>query len=376
MRVGLGFTGAQGSRLGGKSNGIATYSEALLGALRTEFPRDQFCEVTFSLGNQRLRDPLRRAEIVSLQSVFAGRRYIPDALFGTKMDLFHALDHQIPAMTVPVVATVHDACPLSMPHLVPGRFRALKNILYARKCRMADQIVAVSEYSADEISRFIGIDRKKIHVIYEGIAPHIEKEAKAGKNWDVIRQRHGLNRRYVAYCGSITRRKNIVRLIKAFHALPQSLRKEYQLVLIGGTFGGALGEEVARVIAEAEADGDVRWLGRLPDEDMARVLHHAELFAFPSLHEGFGLPIVEAFRLGVPVVTSQVTAMPEISGGASALVDPESVKSISDALCMLLSDSNARSELSALGMRRAGDFSWINCANETAQVYNFALSAT
>lgn len=372
MRIGLGVTALVDHRLAGLRGGISAYSECLVRSLRVSFPQHAFSEVAFASGREWLWNPLRHHATTVLSNILGGR-HSSEEVFGQRFDLFHALDHKVPALTEPVVATIHDAKFLSMPQLTSAGFQGMKRRLFARKCRIANQIIAVSNYTADEISSHIGIDRERISVVYEGVAEHVIAESHKHHDWDRLAQSHGLRRGYILFCGRIARTKNLLRLIEAYSNLPQELRREHPLVLMGSVTAHEGGREIAARIRETERGGDVRWLGALADEDMARVLHHAEAFVFPSLHEGFGLPVLEAMHLGIPVLTSNTSALPEIAGSAALYVDPMSVREITTGIRALLEDASLRGRLSDEGRRRAKQFSWKRCAEETVAVYERTL---
>lgn len=374
MRVGLGVTALRINRRAGRRDGIGTYSEALTAALSEQFPQHDFCEAVFDTSRAWLHRPIQKYEICAASSAFLGLRYRPEQIFGAGFDLFHALDHHIPRLTIPVVATLHDAGPLSNPELWPGRFRYIKNLLYSAKCRFPSRVIAVSKYTADEIVRYAGVKSGAIDVIYEGVGEHVIRESMTTLDWPQMKELYGLRPGFVAYCGSISRKKNIARLLVAHEALPMKLRQEHPLVLIGGIPAKEQMQSVVDAIRTGERVGTVRWLGLLPDAEMARVLHHCEVFAFPSLHEGFGLPVVEAFQLGLPVLTSNVASLPEIAGDSAVLVDPRNSEAVSRGLELLLRDKVLRRELADRGTLRARSFSWEKCAKLTLEAYERVLA--
>jgi glycosyltransferase involved in cell wall biosynthesis len=341
-----------------------------LSALRATGGQHEFIETAFSDADRQSRNPFRRYNTSLALSLVGNYRHKPTHLFGHDFHLFHALDHYIPALQVPVVATVHDALWFSNPQYLPRRFRKLKAFLFRRKCLLADQVITVSQFSAHEIIRYLGIDERRLTVIYEGVAPHILREAELPPRWNALEQDFRLRPGYVVFCGAISPKKNIDRLLDAYLDLPAKLRREHQLVLIGDEYSTGVGGDTPRRLRDLEREGIVRWLGRQEAPDMARVLRHATLFAFPSLHEGFGLPVVEAFHLGLPVLTSNRAALPEIAGNAALTVDPEDVADIARGLHALLSDERARAELSEKARARAALFDWRRCAKETLRVYS------
>ena len=374
MHIGLGMTALYKNVCAGRRDGIGTYSAALARRLRGEFPQHSFSDAMFSTSRQWLRQPLRKYEISAVGSAIFDRRYRPQQLFGREFDLFHALDHNIPRMTIPVVATIHDAGPLSNPHLWPRRLRYWKNLLYAAKCRFPARVIAVSKFTADELVRYAGLDPGNIDVIYEGVGDYIVEESRQSLDWQLMAKRYGLEPGFVAYCGSISQKKNIGRLLQAHRDLPAHMQNEHPLVLIGGVPAKEEMHEEVAAIRERERIGVVKWMGSLPDAEAAKVLHHAAVFVFPSLHEGFGLPVVEAFQLGVPVLTSNAGSLPEIVGTCADLVDPLDHRTIAKKLEALLRDDSRRGELVEQGRSRAALFSWEKCARLTFEVYERVAS--
>ncbi len=374
MRVGLGITALRINLKAGRRDGIGTYCLALTRSLQKQFPEREFCEVAFNISRGWLLHPVQKYEICAATSALLGVRYQAGRLFGTDFDVFHALDHHIPNLTTPVIATLHDAGPLSNPELWPGGFRYLKNLMYAAKCRFPRRVIAVSKYTADEVVRYAGVESGNVDVIYEGVGDHILAESRAPLDWGQMKEMYGLRPGFIAYCGSISKKKNIANLLAAHEALPGKLQAEHPLVLIGGIPAKEQMHDVVAAIRVGERRGTVKWLGSLPDSEMARILHHSEVFAFPSLHEGFGLPVVEAFQLGIPVLTSNVASLPEIAGDSAVLVDPRDCRVLSRELERLLGDRVLRGELSERGKARAAMFSWQKCAKLTVEAYERVLA--
>lgn len=374
MRIGLGVTALRRSQNAGSRDGISSYSAALRSEMHRLFPNHSFVDATFCTASNSPRNLLRRYEVSALTSAVVRAKYSSETLFSESYDLFHAMDHFIPKMRIPVVATIHDVGPLSHPHLWPQNFRYWKNLLFAAKCRFPARIVAVSQFTADEVSRCVGVSRNEIEVIYEGVGDYVIKESQNELDWRSLHERYSLKPGYVVYCGSLAKKKNIAALIRAHEAMPLVMRRRHPLVLIGGVPAKERVPGVLAAIERGQIDGCVKWLGTLLDEESAKIVHHSDLLAFPSLHEGFGLPVVEAFQLGIPVITSNVGALPEISGGAAVLINPLDIGELSRTLQKLLEDNVWRGELAARGRERATDFRWEKCAKLTFEVYERALS--
>jgi glycosyltransferase involved in cell wall biosynthesis len=277
-------------------------------------------------------------------------------------DIFHASALvRRPPRRPRLTATVHDMTCWLLPELHPAANlradRAFSEIL-----RRAHRLIAVSECTRQDLVRVLGIRPEKIAVIHSGIAgPFFAPAATATA---AARARYGLKRPFVLFVGTIEPRKNIDLLLNAFAALPRSLRDEFELVL-AGSIGWASAATTARL-------ADIRHLGYVPEADLAPLTAAATVFAYPSLYEGFGFPVAQAMAAGVPVVTSNVSALPEIAGDAAVLIDPRSQQELRDALARLLLSPGLRAELAVRGRARASAFRWETCAAKSLAFFREA----
>ncbi|MDQ7030045.1 MAG: glycosyltransferase family 1 protein [Ardenticatenia bacterium] len=192
--------------------------------------------------------------------------------------------------------------------------------------------------------------------------------------WEPVRRRYHLPPRFVLYVGTLEPRKNLVRLVKAFARVRADADLPHHLVLVGQR--GWKDVPLFAAIENLGVSDVVHVVGYVPTPDVVALYNLAELFVFPSVYEGFGLPIVEAMACGTPVLTSAVGAMAEIAGGAAELVNPLDVGELADALHCLLTDRNRRRELRRRGLRRAAEFSWRRTAEETAAIYRLVLASS
>jgi len=274
-------------------------------------------------------------------------------------DVFHATNLvRRPPRKPRLTATIHDLTCWLMPELhPPANVRADR--AFAELLRRADGLIAVSESTRQDAIRTLGIPPEKITVIHSGIAaPFFDvDEAQAA----AVRVRYGLKRPFVLFLGTIEPRKNVDLLAEAFAALPDSLRAEFDLV-IAGPLGWAPAGTIARLRT-------LRYLGYVPEPDLAPLTAAAAVFAYPSLYEGFGFPVAQAMAVGIPVLTSNISSLPEIAGDAALLVDPRSLAEIREALARLLLSPALRSELGARGRRRASTFRWEDCAARSLRFF-------
>ena len=264
-------------------------------------------------------------------------------------DVFHASTLVVhPPRLRRVTATIHDMTAWLMPELHPSaNRRAERN--FAEVLKRADRLIAVSEHTRGDAVRVLGIDEEKIETIHSGIA-----EAFFDAHPGDICQRYGLRRPFVLSLGTIEPRKNIDALLDAFGELSADLRGEFELV-VAGPLGWAAEKTAARLAT-------VRYLGYIPERDLAPLTAAATVFAYPSLYEGFGFPVAQAMAAAVPVVTSNVSSLPEIAGDAAMLVDPRSVAELRDGLRRMLESPDLRRRFTLLGRARAERFRWSECA--------------
>lgn len=294
-----------------------------------------------------------------------------ERLLAANIDLFHATDHLIPKFSgIPVVATLMDAIPLSNPEWVRMRLAPLKRWLWRRAGHWADHIITISEYSKREIVEHFGIAPEKISVTPLGVdARFFERFDVASRN-DILR-RLELPEQFFLFVGTLQPRKNLERVLSAHASLPMRLQAEVPLVVVGRA-GWGCDALVAR-LNDIQRRRTVRWLKYLPDHEVRCLMQSAQAMVFPSLCEGFGLPVVEAFASGLPVITSNTTSLPEVAGDAALLVNPENTAEIGDAMRQVLENLALSERLSVAGLQRARELSWQVCAQSTLEAYRRVL---
>ncbi|MBB2922899.1 glycosyltransferase family 1 protein [Cellulomonas cellasea] len=285
---------------------------------------------------------------------------------GGGADVVHATTWAVPGTRVPLVVTVHDLAFLRSPE----HFTARGNAFFRRALdvvrREAAVVVTVSEATRDDCER-AGIAPERLRVVPHGV----RVPAVGADEVDRFRRRHGLDRPYVLWCGTVEPRKNLRTLLEAFrHVLDDD--PGVDLVLVGPSGWGDASAETARA-ALALPEGRVHRLGSLSTADLHAAYAGAHAFCFPSLWEGFGLPVLEAMAHGLPVVTSAGTATAEVAGDAGLLVDPLDARALAAAIRTATGDRH--DELAARSRARAGDFTWEACAARTVDAYRDALGS-
>ncbi len=294
---------------------------------------------------------------------------LPLALSRLRLPLCHFTNFLAPVMTsCPYLVTIHDMSLFMYEETHTRRsLWAVRSIL-PLIARHAAAVIAVSESARRDIGSVLGIAGEKVKVIYEAAGPEFSVHG-ASEETRRVSAAYGLEEPYILSVCTIQPRKNLVRLLGAYALLGAERRERLLLVgQLGWKYQGLL-----REIERLGLGGRVRILGYIPDSDMPVIYRQARVLAFPSLYEGFGLPIVEAMASGTPVLTSDCSSMPEVAGGAALLVDPRSLESIADGLRATLGDETLRERLRSAGIERAAQFSWTRAAAETAQIYQSTM---
>jgi glycosyltransferase involved in cell wall biosynthesis len=293
---------------------------------------------------------------------------VPLELRRERADLFHAPHYVLPALApCRSVVTIHDCIHLRFPQYLPSRLghTYARMALWVATHRSA-RVLTVSEASKRDILEFFDVPESKITVIYNAIDERFSEEPAADEVLRV-KERYQLNDPFILYAGNIKPHKNLVRLIEAFSQIRQGPFQELKLLIIGDQISKL--PALRRAVHQLKLHKHVRFLGYIPDETLAVLYRSAEVFVFPSLYEGFGLPPLEAMASGTPVVTSNVSSLPEVAGDAAVLVDPYDVDSIVEGLRRVLSDPALAAELRRKGLERAREFSWERSVAKTRQVY-------
>jgi glycosyltransferase involved in cell wall biosynthesis len=258
-----------------------------------------------------------------------------------------------------LTSTIYDMTCWLMPEVHTTAMVKASERIATRLFRPAAGLIAISECTRADAVRLLGLRPEKIEVIYPGIAPAFFEASKEMSQ--AVARRHGLAKPYALYVGSIEPRKNLGLLLDAWLDLARDIREEFELV-IAGPWGWGDRSVYARL--ESGIPG-VRYLGYVPESDLPGLTAAATIFAYASLYEGFGLPVGQAMAAGIPVLTSNISSLPEVVGDAGLLADPRSREEIRAALERLLLTPSLRAQLSELGRKRARQFTWTECAQKS-----------
>lgn len=284
-----------------------------------------------------------------------------------KLDVFHA-----PACTIPLtytknsVVTIHDMAIYYRPDWFPKQIFATR-VVVPQSIKKARKIIAVSDYTKQDVIKFMKVPEEKVVVVYNGVDSKVRIKKRVNDK-KILTEKFGIKRKFIIFIGTIQPRKNVMGLVRAFNKLRGTeVFDNYQLVIAGKK--GWNYKDIFKSIRELGLTKKVIFTGYVTLEDKKLLLAKASLFVFPSFYEGFGLSILEAQQAGTPVVTSNMTSMLEVAGDGAVLVDPYDIGLISKAIKKILSELEFKSELIRKGYENVKKFSWEKCARETLGIY-------
>jgi len=236
-----------------------------------------------------------------------------------------------------------------------------RKVTYPIGLKLADKIVGVSQNTINDVKKFFNVPDHKLNMIYNGFESRSFRPLDKSDAKSILKAKYGIDWKFILYVGTLTLpQKNLLRLVEAYDNI---LKKgiNIKLVMVGRKWKDC--EKIFNMVAEKGLNDSVIFTEYVPDEDLPYFYNSAEVFCFPSIYEGFGLPVLEAMACGCPVVTSNVSSLPEVVGDAGILIDPYNVNEISNALLKLLTDENLREKYIAAGLEQCKKFSWENSAN-------------
>ena len=304
-----------------------------------------------------------------LRSVVTGANCSVASSLRGRIDVFHATDHHIPKLKgIPVVATLMDAIPLSHPEWGNPQLRWLKNALWKKTVTWADQVITISEFSKAEIVQHFGIPADRIKITYLGVDEKYSIPIPAHLKAATL-QKFKLERPFFLCVGTLQPRKNIQRLLIAFDNLPDSVKAHFDLIIVGRHGWGVENLVTQLTQLSHNPNAHVKWLGGVSEADKLALLQSATSLVFPSLSEGFGLPLVEGFASGTPVIASNTTSLGEVAGSAALGFNPLQTEALTQAMQTMADNPDLRSEFAQKGRARAAEFTWAKCAAQTQHIY-------
>lgn len=290
------------------------------------------------------------------------------AFFKDSADITHFFNYYLPpGVKGKKIVTVHDMTYKRFPETVRFKTKQMLNLNLKKSLKRADIILTVSEFSKSEIITYFPEVKDKIRVVYNGVDLDVFKPLLDENIKISIAKKYNLPERYMLYLGTLEPRKNLERLIDSYYLLLKEFDNVPKLVLAGGK--GWLYDSIFDKVSTLWLEDKIIFTGYVAEKDVAPLISGAEVFLFPSMYEGFGMPVIEAMACGVPVLTSNVSSLPEVAGDAAVLVDPFSVEDIKSKLKLLLIDEDLRKRLNKAGPKRAKRFSWNLVTKDLYEIY-------
>lgn len=312
----------------------------------------------YSVGKRRLSPAYRWAKKLYWQTTCRG-------------NVFHAPNYFLPSYARNGVITVHDLSVLKFPETHPVERVCHWDSSFRHSLDLAVQLITDTESTRQEVISQFQWPAERVTSVPLGVSAAYRPRA-AAETQHVLATHELTPDGYALCVATLEPRKRIGALLSAYRLLPKSLRNAYPLVLVGGK--GWQADRLIQQVADAQAEGWLNYLGFVPGDALPMLYAGARGFIYPSIYEGFGLPVAEAMASGVPVVTSNRSSLPEVAGGAAWLIDPEITSSLAVAIEEMLTDTDKRSEAVATGLRVVASYSWDECMQQTMRVYQKAIA--
>jgi glycosyltransferase involved in cell wall biosynthesis len=369
-----------------RRTGIEEYAYQTIKHLRDELPSDAevilYVRKQCSFSDGRLNMSIPEIDFVlpenwTVRGIWAPRFWTQ---IGLSFEMFlHTPDVLfVPAHTVPIIhpkktiVTIHGLEYEYCPEAYSLWERIYMHYSIMLSCRVASTVICVSENTKQDVMKLYAVPEENIQVVYEG---YTEKAQSPNDKFQTKPKAQMTNSKpHLLFIGRLEERKNVVRMIEAFEVLKEKYRIPHELVLVGKPGYGY--ERIAHKLQATSYKLEIRELGYVSEIVKWELLKNADVFLFPTLYEGFGIPVLEAQSVGVPVVTSNISSLPEVAGDGAVLVDPESVESIAEGIYRVLSDQALRSGIMEKATRNAGRFSWAQCAKKIGTLLGQPLSGT
>lgn len=372
MRIAIDYTAAIRQKAG-----IGNYVRRLVDALLAQDTVNSYTLLTS--GRPTRERPFPQADNVRGRSIYIPDRYLNiiwyrwrlplyTTYFSGQVDIYHGPDFALPptGKTLRKVVTVHDLAFLEHPEYAVPSLAATLGKVVPEAVAAADVVCTVSQEVSRTLIKHFHTPREKLTVIPNGVSPYFRRITDP----ILLQSTHhkfGLKHPFVLGVGTLEPRKNHIGLIKAFYQAQKKKNGPAMLALAGGK--GWLYEETMQLVEELKLTKKVRFLGRVTDLELVTLYSMADVFAFPSFAEGFGVPPLEAMACGVPVITSNTSSLPEVVGNAGLLVDPHNTEELSTAIMRILGDKQLQEDLRQKGYERVKHFTWQEAARKMLTVY-------
>lgn len=357
--------------------GIGTYIRNLVRALASLDTENRYVLLAKPGDREGLRDlpdnfrvVLENSPVYSIRELLA----LSWKLSRLNLDLYHSTHYVLPAVVQsPVVVTIHDIIHLLYPEFLPSNLAFLyAQRMIRRSLIRGDRIVAVSQNTKSDLMQHFDVDGRKIQVVYNGVEDAFRRKLPTEEKDRWLRSL-GLEPPYLLFVGNPKPHKNLDTVVQAYARAREIAHFDAPLVCVGSRQGSEF--KIRQRAAHLGIAGHVRLLGHVAQEALPAVYQGATLFLYPTLYEGFGLPVVEAMASGVPVITSNTSALKEVAEGYAHLVDPLDIDGMARAIAHVMGDPEHRNALAKLGARRAEDFRWERTARKTLEVYRSAIES-
>lgn len=346
MRIGF-----DAKRLYSNYTGLGNYSRTIVKNLLEYYPSQRFHLYTPRI---RTSDEIQFfKEHPNLETFVAQTKFKPywrtysitEQLKKDKIDLYHGLSNEIPQnlkkAKIKSVVTIHDLIFKVLPETFPLVDRKIYDLKFKKSCKKANKIIAISENTKKDLIHYYDIDEQKIEVIYQSCNPIFYREIDILNSKQVL-EKYSLPTEYNLFVGSIEKRKNLKLIIDAYNYISKS--DQIPLVIVGGS--RTFNKELSKLIGDLEAKNKLIWLKNLNDNtDLQAIYTSAQMLVYPSLYEGFGLPIVEALLSKTPVITSNTSSLPEAAGKDSMFINPQNPEELAEAILKVQSDSELRNKM-------------------------------
>jgi len=386
MIIGLDARGIQEGYKAHKHRGIGRVAEKLLTLLPQLDRKIQFrylFDLDYPIDFEEKGENVEFVVIPKCPPLYLKKEFIkthyrlPSFLRKQKQDLMHFISHEdAPVWTREKnILTVHDTIPLALPDLYKVKTNPLqmfKHFVLKQVVKKADAIITNSECSKSDIHRFHKFPLEKIHVSYFAAD---ERFKEAGENEkEQIRHKYNNGKPFILYLGGVDPRKNLKRIIMALESLEETKAIKPDFLIAGDLTGEKTYPQFKKILDKSSIKTRVRIIGYVPDQELPALLSAADLFVFPTLYEGFGLPVLESMACGTPVLSSNNSSIPEVGGEAYKSVNPESVSEIAEGIFQILNSNDYAEELRQKGFQQARRFSWEKAAEKTLSIYHKVLN--